>query len=127
MRRVIPGFLSGTYIVTRSLGGEYIKGRFVAGNTETIKMVGSLQPIGGRELKHLEEGERIKDHYTFYSDERLSIVDASDLSQADVIQIDDDSYRVVSVEEWSNEIGFVGIDLPHFKTILKREPQQNEY
>lgn len=119
-------FLTGTYTLTRSTSGSYEKGRYIHGPKETLTIRGSLQPIGGRDIKHLQENERIKDHFNFYSDQPLVIVDSHSLAQADEIQIDNEIYRVVSVEAWQNQPGFDGACLPHFKSIIKREPQQKK-
>ena len=121
---LISRFLSGQYTVTRSKSGSYVKGRYVEGPKETILMKGSLQPISGAEVKMLEEGERVRDHFTFYSYEPLSIIGTKNLAQADRMTINDVKYRVVTVEAWQNSGGFGGVDLPHYKTILFREPQQ---
>ena len=124
-KRLVPSFFSGNYTITRSKSGTFDRGRYVPGPKETIQVKGSLQPIGGRDIKMLEEGERIRDHYTFYSDAAISVIDTTTQAEADVVTINGETYRVVSVEEWENQPGFAGrIDLPHFKSILKREPQQ---
>jgi len=123
-RSPIPNFTTGNYQVTRRTQGAFDRGRYVPGSPETLTIKGSLQPIGGRDIKQLQEGERIADHFTFYSDVAPSIIDTKTLGDADVITIDGETYRVVSVQGWGDQAGFRGIDLPHFKTILKREPQQ---
>lgn len=123
MRRLIPNFLTGAYKVTRMSAGYYKDGRYVPGDTETLTIRGSLQPIGGREIKLLEEGERVKDHFFFYSNEPLSIIDTKALGRSDVMEINGETYKVIDVEGWQNQPGFGGHTLPHYKTRLYREPQ----
>jgi hypothetical protein len=124
-RGLINSFLTGSYLVTRSTAGTFVKGRYVPGSTETVTIKGSLQPLRGKEIKMIAEGERIQDHFTFYSDKPLVIINTKTFADADKVAINGDTYRVVGVESWQSQAGFSSkVDLPHYKSILKREPQQ---
>ena len=124
MATPIPNFLSGNYTITRSKAGAFVRGRYQQGPTETLMISGSLQPIGSRDIKMLDEGERIQDHYFFFSDQALTINNDKSFQDSDVVIINGETYRVVGVEEWSQQAGFTGIDLPHFRTLLKRRTNQ---
>lgn len=121
---LISSFTTGAYEVKRSGAGFYKNGVYRKGEIEEIKMNGSLQPISGNEIKQSTDGERLKYDFKFYSFEPLVTIGTGELSQADEIEINGTSFRVVSVQEWENSIGFGGVDLPHFKTMLLRNPQQ---
>ena len=116
--------MTGSYNITRMNAGSYVDGRYVPGTTETLSLKGSMQPIGGRDIEMVEEGERITDYYTFWSLERLSLANTVSLGRADVITINNETYKVVGTRIWINNTGFSGMKLPHYQTTLKREPQQ---
>lgn len=115
---LIGNFLTGTYDVTRSGPGAYVSGEYVKGTTETVKMKGSLQPLNAREMKLVEEGTRLRQYFKFYSDQQLLVVNTKTLNKADVVTIDGTTFKVYSIENWK------GVDLPYFKSILYREPEQ---
>ena len=124
MSTPIGHFLNGEYEVTRSTGGYYKDGYYVENEPETITIIGSLQPLNPREDKMPEEGERLKQMFKFYSTEPLLTLNTKSLAESDVVTINGDTFKVVAVEKWSNEFGFGGVDFPHYKTLLQREPQQ---
>lgn len=117
---LIERFLTGTYQVTRSTGGTYVNGFYQAGRTQTITMMGSLQPTNARELKLPEEGNRLKQLWKFYSDQPLLNNNTVSLGNSDIVLINGDTYKVMSVEIWQG----VHVDLPYYKSILSREPEQ---
>ena len=117
---LINHFLTGTYTVTRSTGGSYVKGIWRPGPTEDIQVKGSLQPLSPREIKLVEEGERLKQLYKFYTDTPLRPIDTKTLARSDKIKVNGDSFKVLSVETWQG----LKVRLPHYKTVLAREPEQ---
>lgn len=110
--------LTGEYTIERSGAGLYRKGRYIAGPVETVTMLGSLQPTSARELKLTSEGGRLKQYFKFFTDQPLVTVNSKDLAKADVITINGESYKVMSVEPWD------GTMMPYFKSIVYREPEQ---
>ena len=119
---LIDHFLTGTYKVKRSTGGSYPAGAFgqyVPGETVEIDIRGSLQPTNARELKIPEEGARLRQYWKFYSDEEIFTIRTASLGQADVVEIDGETYKVMSIEKWQG----LGVDLPYFMTVLYREPE----
>lgn len=117
---LIDRFLSTTYTITRNGPSEYKGGFYVPGIQQTITMEGSLQPTNARELKMPEEGNRLKQYWKFYSDQPLLTNDTKSLANSDIVQIDGDTYKVMSSEKWQG----IGFDLPYYKAILYREPEQ---
>jgi hypothetical protein len=117
---LIEHFLTGSYQVTRHKGGVYSNGFYVPGPEETICMQGSLQPTNARELKLPEEGNRLRQFWRFYSDQPLLVNNTRSLADSDIVTIDKETYKVMSVEKWQG----IAVDLPYYKAILYREPEQ---
>jgi hypothetical protein len=115
---LIDRFLTGMYSVTRLSAGGYEAGHYVPGKPETVQMRGSLQPTSARELKLPSEGGRLMQYFKFYSDAPLLTINTKTLAKADVVTINGDTFKVWSTEPW------LGVDIPYFKAILYREPQQ---
>lgn len=115
---LIDHFMTGEYDVTRSSKGTYVRGQYQPGPVETIRVSGSLQPLSPREIKFPEEGNRLKQYFRFYTDAPIVVTDTKTLADSDRIQINGESYRVVSTEIWQNT------DLDYFKSIVGREPEQ---
>lgn len=115
---LIQRFMTDTYTVIRSTGGQNVKGRYVPGPTEEIQVEGSLQPTSGREVKLPEEFARLHQIFKFYTDVRICSISAVTLADADRITINGEKYRAMSIDPWQ------GTDLDHFKSLVWREPQQ---
>jgi hypothetical protein len=115
---LVGRFLTGSYKVRRTSKGYYVKGRYVAGPVEEIIVDGSLQPTSARELKLPEEGNRLKQYFKFYSDEPILTDSMATLAKGDVVTIDGEEFRAMSLTPWKDT------DLDYFMTILWREPEQ---
>lgn len=115
--RLINKFTTGTFKVTRSLEGYYYQGMWQEGEKVTMNVSGSMQPLTAREVKLLEEGDRLKQTFKFYTSIDIRTIGSEKLSAADRIEINGESFKVLSVEYWE------GTSLPYFKSILSREPQ----
>jgi hypothetical protein len=108
----ITTFATGTYTVTRTAADTYTNGVKVAGATSNVSIVASVQPLSGRDLQVLPEGQR--------ADETLVLYTATQLftrtpSQApDSISIDGSTYEVFKVETW-NYIGEI-----HYRAFVSR-------
>jgi hypothetical protein len=116
---LIDRFLTDTYTVTRSTSGQYKGGFYVPGPNQTLKVEGSLQPTNARELKMPEEGDRLRQYWKFYADTSLSTANTVSLAHPDIVTINGDTYKVISVETWQG----IGVDLPYYKHIMYREPE----
>jgi hypothetical protein len=115
---LIARFMTGEYKVIRPKCGTYVRGRYVRGETEEICVSGSLQPTNARELKLPEEGNRLKQFFKFFTDEPVLVGSARTLAEPDVIEIDGDTFRAMSLLTWK------GTDLDYHMTVVWREPQQ---
>lgn len=115
---LISRFFTNEYKVRRKRKGVYVKGRYQAGEYEEITVAGSLQPTNARELKLVEEGDRIKQYFKFYTDEPILIDNERTLGTSDTIVVDGDEFRAMSYEPWK------GTRLDYYMTIIWRDPEQ---
>lgn len=115
---LVARFLTGEYVVTRSTKGTYVKGRYVPGPTQEITVAGSLQPTNARELKLVEEGNRLRQYWKFYTDEPIVVIDTKSLADSDRVTVNGESYRAMALTTWA------GTNLDYFVTVLWREPEQ---
>ncbi len=97
--------------VTRAGAGSYINGRFVAGADEEFTAAGNIQPLNGKELLLLSEGERERQVLKIYT--AFSLANGDTVTRADGIR-----YEVQAVEDW-NRFGQA-----HFKARLMRIEDQ---
>lgn len=92
--------------VTRAAAGSYVSGRFVAGESTVYPdAAGNIQPMGGRELQQLPEGDREREPakiYTAFALENKDIVTRASGKQ----------YEVQAVEDWTK------FKQPHYKARL---------
>jgi hypothetical protein len=116
---LIGHFLTGRYVVQRTSKGTYNRGRYYPGPIETVHVRGSLQPSSARELKLPEEGNRIKQYWKFYSNEKLVVDSNATLAEGDIVTINSETYRAMAVTRWEH------VDLPYYMTALWREPEQS--
>jgi len=93
MTLLIGRFLTGRYKVIRTKNGEYVRGRYVPGQMETIHVAGSMQPTTARELKLPDEGNRLRQYYRFFSDQPVLVNSMATLSQGDKVIINGDEYE----------------------------------
>lgn len=117
---LIDHFLTDEYKVKRMKCATYVRGEYVPGPLEEIKVWGSLQPTNARELKLPEEGNRLKQYWKFYTDQPILVNSEKNLSDSDKVYVNGDSYRVMGVTTWQG----VAVDLPYFCSILYRDPEQ---
>lgn len=115
---MIGRFMTGTYTVSRKAAGYYKDGYYQHGPDEVVTVTGSLQPTNARELKLTSDGGRLRQYWKFYSDQPLVTINTKTLAGADVVTINGDKFKVMSVESWQH------VDLPYYKSILYREPEQ---
>ena len=115
---LVQRFMTRTYKVTRSKKGTYVKGRYIPGPTETIKVDGSLQPSTARELKLPDEGNRLRQVFKFYTDKPVVTNNTKTLADADKVEINGESFKAMALTPWQ------GTDLDYFMTAVWREPEQ---
>jgi hypothetical protein len=93
------GFSSGTYTVTRRAAEtDDTHGRRVAGATSTLSIVASIQPMSGRDLQGLPEGQRSDENVTIYTTTFLTT--RSPTNAPDLVTFGGEPYEVFRVETW---------------------------
>lgn len=93
------GFSSGTYTVTRRAAeSDDGHGRAVAGATSTLSIVASVQPMSGRDLQALPEGQRADETVVIYTTTFLTT--RSETNAPDTLVIGGNTYEVFRVETW---------------------------
>lgn len=105
----------GTFTVTRRPPGVYTNGRFFPGNTTTLNITGSIQPLVGRDLELLPEGLRTRELLKIYSATPLLVHGAN--QNPDLITISGVQYQVETAEQW-------GPDGNYYKMIVAKVGRQ---
>jgi hypothetical protein len=103
-----------TYTVRRRDPGSYVNGHWQPAGTWTeFDIVASIQPLRGKEMELLPEGERSKEMVRIYTKSGLrQTIEQQDV-KGDLVSYKGRQYEVKSVEEW--EFSWDG--LAHFKAI----------
>lgn len=104
MRDTIERFSTGTYTVRRAPPATFVSGRRAIGSSYEIQVVASVQPLTGRELMRLPEGERTRERMVVFTADALHT--QSDDHAGDEIIIDGDVWEVERVENWSTLGGY---------------------
>lgn len=103
------------YTVTRQTTARtFVKGREVPPATTQFEVQATIQPITGREVLKLPEGERSENQIKIYSATKLNVATEAGIA-GDVITYDSDDFEIVAVENWNK---FNGIK--HFKMRARR-------
>lgn len=96
--RVGGPFQNGTYSVSREAAGSYVNGVFVPGAPTVTSVDAAIQPVTGRDLKSLPEGQRAEDTRlmlsTFIMRERDTVTYAPLGRSAE-------TWTVFRVEDWT--------------------------
>lgn len=120
MRRTTPKFrLVGKVPITVKRIGEgfWEGGRWKEGVAETIEIEANVQPATMQTLLTLPESERTKQAIRVFSVEEIRTArEGEDGWQADIIEWNNDTYRVMKVENY-----VMGV-LDHFHAVAVREP-----
>jgi hypothetical protein len=96
---VVLDLASGSYTVTRgspTTGGT--DGRAVVASPSTFSIKASVQPLNGRDLLRLPEGERSTERVKVYSPTQLFTTGAGQV--ADLISVLGISYEVETAQVW---------------------------
>ncbi len=90
----------GPFTVTRTEAGEREKGRYTPGDDDTFTIVASVQPVGGRELRDLPEGQRADETRVIYTLTELRTRQGE--TEPDVITLDGQPWTVIRVERFDS-------------------------
>jgi hypothetical protein len=85
-----------SYTVTRT-AGAYVNGIWTDLAVETIRVRGSLQPMSGRDLDQLPEGERTAGQWKLYTETELR---TSATGPADTLQARGRALKVMAEIPW---------------------------
>ncbi|MBK8202430.1 MAG: hypothetical protein IPK68_09010 [Bdellovibrionales bacterium] len=116
---MIESFATGTYPLKRPIAdGAYIDGVYQPSATETVEVVGSLQPLSAKESLLLPENERNRESFNLFTEVELFPASEDGIRQADIVLLNGEEFAVRSVLRWRN------VDLPYFKSLLQRVNDQ---
>lgn len=99
-RDLIASLNGTTLTFKRKAKGSYVRGLWVDGDEEEVSIFASVQPLGGKDLMRIPEGDRTRKRLKLYSADEALISLRVDLIESDVIPYDGSSYQVESVEKW---------------------------
>jgi hypothetical protein len=98
LARLVDRFATGTYTVTRaSTANTYVDGLVVASATTTLQVVGSVQPIPGKELERLPEGLRDAEVKVIWTKDELR---CGPDTVPDRLSVESATWQVEKVEKW---------------------------
>lgn len=86
----------------RYAAGSNVNGYYVEGAISTSEIIMSVQPINGRELLYLPEGERTRQFLTGYTETLLQTASEETGIRADKITYNGKDYEVQRVEYWES-------------------------
>ena len=100
---VVLSLSSGSYTVTRRGPSAYDSdGIRTSPTTSTLTVMGSLQPMSGRDLQRLPEGMRTREGKAFFTP--TALLTAASGQEPDTISADGDTWEVSVVDRWA-ELG----------------------
>lgn len=104
-----------TVTITRYAAGTNVNGEYVAGAASTFDVVMSIQPLNGRDLLQLPEGQRTRNFLKGYCATELLTVNIPAGLKADLVTVAGKNYEVQGVEHWQ----FQESDIePYWKVML---------
>lgn len=99
--------------VTREGVTTYVDGRAVHASSSTFQLVTNVQPVNGRDLLLLPEGDRFKEQYYLYSEKKQGPLQVNDIVVRNAV-----NFAVQSVEDWGtfNRARMMRIDVGNIRT-----------
>lgn len=95
---------AASFSVQRVAAGSFVDGRWVDGASSTFDIVGSWQPMTGRQREQLPELYRTRQTARLICDTAqplLSPVDVAAKTRQDVVTRSGRRYEIISVDDWS--------------------------
>lgn len=100
-------------LIRRSAPGTYVKGRWKPGTVSApVSIACSIQPISGKTLERLPEGQRVGDLRVMYTETEVFMANEISQTKSDLVDFKGRRYEVELVEQWFGPI-------PHFKCVLR--------
>lgn len=98
------GLVGGLHTVTRRGSASYnATGDYVEGATTTLDVVGSIQPLSGREIEKLPEGFRAKASAVLFTADVLQ--SAASGNAGDRLPFGGDTFEVLGTINWGSPVG----------------------
>lgn len=113
---VIGVFATNTYTVTRTATGTLSQGRYTDGATSTLTIEASVQPVSGRDLQALAEGEHSNEVKIVYT--TTPLFTRTPTQSPDRIAIDGEAYEVFQVHKWQH-FG-IATNEDHYQVMVSR-------
>lgn len=82
--------------IERKEAGSYVDGLWVDGATSLLPFVASCQPLNGKELQAMPEGERVEKTRKFYIKNEVAIILGRYPQKDDVIIEGTEKYKITS-------------------------------
>lgn len=98
--------------------GSYVDGFWVEPLRAPQVVVGSVQPVGDKELLILSDGDRNKELLKIYSVFKFQIKDEAQGQTSDIVEIDGRNYEVISVQDYTTHQSQVSIQ--YYKAVVAR-------
>lgn len=112
---VLDVFATGTYAVSRRGPGTLTAGRLTRAAGTTLSISASVQPVDGRTLQALPEGQRAEESRVIYTATELRT--RGPAGEADDVTIDGEPWTVTRVERWD------GFGETYFRAFVARQVQ----
>jgi len=106
-----------TFTVTRFAAGTNSRGYYVPATAipATFDVEMSIQPMTGKELLNLPEGQRTRAHRKGYCATELFTANKDAGIRADLVNVDGRMFEVQNVEFWESDINIID---PYWKVVL---------
>ena len=109
----VIGLVGTTHTITRHVASSYdATGDYVEGAATTLAVVGSLQPLTGKQIEQLPEGMRDRASAMLFS--ATSLQSSRTGNTGDRVPFGGDTYEVLGVVNWATPVG------GHFAYALER-------
>lgn len=116
LNNIIGDLQTGTYTVTRVAAGTRELGRYTHGAVTTFTVVAGIEPVTGRELKDLPEGQRGDEVVKIYTATELRTRTAG--GEPDVITYRGEPWTVTGSTFWE------GFGESHYECTACRAPSE---
>lgn len=100
MNRVIERF-ARTYTYQRRNPTTLVKGRVAADDLQApVSFRATIQPLSGRELLLLPEGQRVREYVKIYTDAALKMTDQPSKTKGDLVTYNGCQWEVTQANTW---------------------------
>lgn len=103
---LIASFSENVTLVRYDSDGAFVDGTYVPGDTTESTIEMSVQPLSGKDLLNLPEGQRNRRLMKGYTAEELIVGEEATGQKADRIEYNDTTFEVQTVERWRGDLDF---------------------